>query len=244
MCASVRTTPNFSVFTMRVTASRLRRALADIFLPIDADRGRWRVDAPPRLHVAPHERDVFLLDLAVVKLSRQFLVRGVVLRDDHQARRAAIETVHDARPLLAADAAEVGDVMEQRIHQRPARRVPRPDARPCPPACRRRSGRVLVDDRQRQRLGLRRRDRPAPVDSTTIVCPAFIGWFGFGASGRRRWTCPSLISRWTLRPRVAAEDRGEKDVEARARAVGGHARSWLLTSARAGCRRPRARDRR
>ena len=59
------------------------------------------------MHLAPHQRDVFLLDFAVVKLPGQFLVRPVVLGDDHQARRALVQPVHDARPLLAADAAQV-----------------------------------------------------------------------------------------------------------------------------------------
>ena len=49
----------------RVTALRARRARVDIFcrsLGIAADR---RVDAPPGLHDAPDERDVFLLDFAI-----------------------------------------------------------------------------------------------------------------------------------------------------------------------------------
>ena len=73
-----------------------------------------------------------------MKLPRQLLVRGVVLGHDHQARRAAIETMDDARPLFAADAAQVVDVVEQRVHERAARMARRRDARPCPPACRRR----------------------------------------------------------------------------------------------------------
>ena len=38
--------------------------------------------------------------------------------------RAAIQPVHDARPQLAADAAQIGEVMEQRVDER-ARRVAR-----------------------------------------------------------------------------------------------------------------------
>ena len=41
-----------------------------------------------------------------------------MLGDDHETGRTAVEPVHDARSLLSADAAEIVDVMEQRIHQR------------------------------------------------------------------------------------------------------------------------------
>src|SRR5262249_1697352 len=37
-----------------------------------------RVDAPAGLYLAPDERDVFLFDLAVAKLSREFFMRRVV----------------------------------------------------------------------------------------------------------------------------------------------------------------------
>ena len=66
-------------------------------LPVRRVAADRRVDAAAGLHHAPHERDVFLLDLAIVELTRQLLVRGVVLGDHHHARRAAIQPVHDAR---------------------------------------------------------------------------------------------------------------------------------------------------
>ena len=44
-------------------------------------------------------------------------MRPIVLRHNHQARRAPIEAVHDARTHLAADSAEVVDLMEQRMDQ-------------------------------------------------------------------------------------------------------------------------------
>ena len=97
-------------------AARARRHLLAV-RRIAADR---RVDAASGLHHAPDEREVFLLDFAIVKLARQLLVRRVVLGHDHQARRAAVEPMHDAGPLLAADAAQVVDVMEQRVDQRAA----------------------------------------------------------------------------------------------------------------------------
>ena len=119
----------------RVTAWRARPARVDIFtrfFGIAADRG---VDALALLHQAPRQRHVFLLDFAIVELARQLLVRVVVLGDHHHARRALVEAMDDAGPLLAADAAQVLDVMEQRVDQRAARDCRRPDARPCRPAC-------------------------------------------------------------------------------------------------------------
>ena len=196
--------------TMRVTASRLRRARADIFLRFDRIAADRRVDAPARLHLAPDERDVFLLDLAIVELPRQLLVRRVVLGDDHQPRRAAIEPVHDARPLLAADAAEIVDVMEQRVDQRAAR-VP---GRRMHDHARRLVDddevAVLVEDRQRQRFGLRRRRRPARASSTAIAWPAFTGWFGFAVAAVDA-DVAVLDQPLDLRSRLAGEHRDEKD---------------------------------
>ena len=101
-------------------ADLARRAFADIFLVagIAADR---QIDPLARLDHAPHERDVLLFDLAVVELSRELDMRAVVLRHHHQARCSAIETMHDARPQLAADAAEIVHFVEQRVDQRALR---------------------------------------------------------------------------------------------------------------------------
>jgi hypothetical protein len=77
-----------------------------------------------RLHDSPDERDVFLLDLAIVELPRQLEVRGVVLRHDHHARRSAIESMDDPGRRSPPIAAEIGQVMQQRIDQR-ARRMSR-----------------------------------------------------------------------------------------------------------------------
>ena len=75
----------------------------------------------PCVHQAPDERHVFLLDLAIVELPRQLAVRRVVLGDDHDAGRAAVEPVDDAGPQFAADAAQVVDVVQQRVDQRAVR---------------------------------------------------------------------------------------------------------------------------
>ena len=66
---------------------------------VAADRG---IDTPAGRHGAPHERDVFLLDLAIVKLARQLLVGDVVFRHDHHARRSAIQPVHDENLCISA----------------------------------------------------------------------------------------------------------------------------------------------
>ena len=131
-------------------------------LPVARIAPDRRIDAPSRLHHAPDERDVFLLDLAIVKLPRQFFVRRVVLGDDHQAGRAAIEPMHDARPLLAADAAQIVNLMEERVHQRAAR-VP---GRRVNDHARRLVDddevRILVEDRHVERFGLAASPRPPP----------------------------------------------------------------------------------
>src|SRR5690349_1113522 len=79
------------------------------------------LEPKPGSHAAPHERDVLLLDFAVVELPRQFAVSAVMLRDHHHSGRPAIETMDDPGPLHAADPAEAGDMMEQRVDERAAR---------------------------------------------------------------------------------------------------------------------------
>ena len=92
----------------------------------------------PGLHLAPYQREVFLLDFTVVKLARQLFVRRVVLGHHHQARRAAIEPMHDPGPLFAADAAQIVDVMKERVDQRSARVAGRRMDHHSRPVCRRR----------------------------------------------------------------------------------------------------------
>ena len=146
-------------------AIRIRRHLLPV-VRIAPDR---LVDPPPRHHFAPGEREVFLLDLALGELPGQFGVRLVVLRDDHQPRRAFVEPVHDARPFLAADPAEIVHVMQQRVHQRAAR-VSRRRVHHHP---RRFVDHdqvvILIEDRQRQRFRLRRRvDQLGHVDGDLL----------------------------------------------------------------------------
>ena len=91
-------------------------------LPVPRVAPDGGIDAAARLDDAPDERDVLLLDFAIVELPRELLVRRVVLGDDHDAGGAPVEAMHDSRPHLTADAAEIRDVMEQRVDER-ARRM-------------------------------------------------------------------------------------------------------------------------
>ena len=153
------------------------------------------------------------------KLARELLVRRVVLGDHHQPRRAAIEPVHDAGPLFAADAAEIVDVVEQRVHQRAAG-VARGRMHDHP-------GRlvdddqivILVDDRQRQRFGPRDRiDRFGHVDR--IACPALTCWLALAALPATS-TWPSLISRWICDREWSGRTDDQKAIEPGAVAVVG-----------------------
>ena len=81
----------------RVTALRARRARVDIFCRSPGSRPIGSSMRRPAWTDAPDQREVFLLDLAVVELARELPVRRVVLRGHHHARGAAIEPVHDAR---------------------------------------------------------------------------------------------------------------------------------------------------
>ena len=63
-------------------------------------------------------------------------MRVVVLGDDHHAARVLVEPVDDAGTQLAADAAQILHVKEQRVDQRLVGDGPRRDARRGRPACR------------------------------------------------------------------------------------------------------------
>ncbi len=217
---SVSIGPNFRARTILVTASRLRRARADIFLRLTGSRPIGRVDAPARLHLAPYQRDVFLLDLTVVELARQALVSGIVFGDDHQTRRPAIQPVDDARPAFAADAAQVVHVVQERVDERPAgmtgrrvhdhpRRLVHDD-----------QVSILVNDGQRQRFGARlgidgvwnvHRDGLAGLHGQVGLCFAPVDAH-----------VSVLDEPLDVRARLPREHRNEKYVQAGARAVGGH----------------------
>src|SRR5688572_17277815 len=115
------------------------------------------VDPAPRLHDAPDERDVLLLHLAIVELARELLVRAIVLGDDHEPGRAAVEAVDDPRPQFPADPAEVRDVVQQGVHERAAV-MSRGGMDDHPRGLvEHHQVRILVNDAERQRLRERRR---------------------------------------------------------------------------------------
>ena len=65
-----------------------------------------------------HNGEVGLRNTALGEGLGEAAVGGVVLRHDHAAAGVLVQAVDDARPHLPADAAEVGDVVEQRVDQR------------------------------------------------------------------------------------------------------------------------------
>ena len=132
-----------------------------------------RVDAPARPgRLARHQRLVDPLDGVRLERRRRARHRRVVLGDHQQARGVLVDAVDDPRAQLAADAAQVAHVREQRVHQRP-RLVPRRRVHHQPgrlvdddqPA-------ILVDDRQRHRLGRDRRSRTGGGGVQTTTSPA------------------------------------------------------------------------
>ena len=120
--------------------------------------------------------------------------------------------MHDAGPQLAADAAQVGDVMQQRVDQR-ARRVAGAGVHD---HARRLVDdddiRVLVQDLERRRLGLdggRRRRRGV---STTMRSPSRTARLGF-ASRAATAHVPVGDQLLDLRSRMVGEDGDEEAVE-------------------------------
>ena len=175
-----------------------------------------------------------------LKLPSELGVRGVVLGDHHQSRRPAIEPVHDPRPLLAADAAEVVDVMEECVDQRPGRMA---------------GGRmhdhsrrlvdhdevaVLKENRQWQRLRLRRRfERLRNVDGDDLS--RLDRLIGFGAAARHLDRA-LLDQALDVRSRLIGQNRCEEAVEANAVTVVGDGDPHAALRARFGSGAP-ARER-
>ena len=77
-----------------------------------------------RLEAALDQREVGLVHATLAELAREARVGPLVLCDNDEAGRVLIEAVHDAGPLHAADARQVGAVPQQRVDQR-VLRVPR-----------------------------------------------------------------------------------------------------------------------
>src|SRR2546425_901689 len=106
------------------------------------------------LRPAPHERLVRLLDRARLELVGERPVRGVGLGDHQDTRGLFVEPVDDSRSFDAADAGEIGAVVKQGVHQRAAARARAGmDRHPGGLVKDQEIGR-LVEDRDRQGLGL------------------------------------------------------------------------------------------
>ena len=87
------------------------------FLPMNGIATDCGLDSPPGLNYSPHKRDIFFLDFAVVKLSRELVVCQVVLGNHHHARGAAIQAMNDPRPCFTADPAQILHVVKKRVHE-------------------------------------------------------------------------------------------------------------------------------
>ena len=142
-------------------------------------------------------------------------MRGVVLGHDHQAGGALVEAMDDAGAQLAADAAQVVDVVEQGVDQRAVGVA---------------GGRmddharglvddhdvgVLVDDVERQRLRLRRggRRRRHVDDHFLLRLDREAGLDLLGADAGDL-DLAVLDQPLDLRPRLLRQERGERRVEA------------------------------
>ena len=75
--------------------------------------------SPLRLNPSVHQGHISLLHFATSKLCRQLAMRLIILGHHDQSAGLFVETMHNARPQLSADAGEAGEVMKQCIHQRP-----------------------------------------------------------------------------------------------------------------------------
>ena len=86
-------------------------------LPVDLVPADRQVDAAPLLYQPPDESDIFLFHLPVRELPCELDVCPVVLGNHHHPGRAAVETVNDAGSQLAADAAQILNMMQERVDE-------------------------------------------------------------------------------------------------------------------------------
>ena len=87
------------------------------FLPLDGIATDCGLDSPPGLHHTPDQRDIFLFDFAIVKLSRELLVCRIVLGNHHHSRRSPIQTMDDPGPCFTADTAQILHVVQERVDE-------------------------------------------------------------------------------------------------------------------------------
>ena len=71
------------------------------------------------LHLAARDGDIRAAERAVAELRRESAVRGVVARDDDEARRPLVEAVDDSRPSGPARSGPAAASTEQRMNEGP-----------------------------------------------------------------------------------------------------------------------------
>ena len=159
-------------FCYSLTAARDHRHPLPV-LRIAADRC---LDARRGIsHLADHDRPVSPGDDPPLQLAGQLAMRLVISRHDHQARGIAVQPVHDAGPLRAADRRPARAATQQSVDQR-AGGMTRPRVHD-------EAGRfvdddqvvVLVEDREIHRFGLKpgwNRGRQLPVEAIAGSQPA------------------------------------------------------------------------
>jgi hypothetical protein len=155
-----------------------------------------------------------------VKLPRELVVRGIVLRDDHQARRAAVKAMDDPWALFAAYATQILDVVQQRVDQRAAGMAGRWVDDHTGRLVHHDEVTILVDDLERQILGFRGwRHWFGNLDGHDLS--GFDRLVRFGRPPRHL-DVPVLNQPLNLRSGVRAEDRRQKAIDSLARAVLGN----------------------
>jgi hypothetical protein len=88
-------------------------------LPVDGMTADRRVDhAASRAKMSGCESEIDLCNHAPGKLFSEDSVCGIVFGDDETAGSIFVQSMHDSRTLLAADAGKIPAVMEKRINQR------------------------------------------------------------------------------------------------------------------------------
>ena len=179
------------------------------------------VDRPARARdAAVNDRHVPLLDRPLAELTREPLERRPRARHEEDARRVAIEPVHDPGTLRRARCRQRTQAMRERVHDRPAPRAggrmhdhPRG-------LVDREHIRVLVEDHEGQRLGLdRERLGLTRVDLDALARTHRVRRLADGAVHSHAARVDQLLG---LRPRADAACRCDHPVEPPARGVRRH----------------------
>lgn len=83
--------------------------------------GNWKINAALCLsHASVNECDVNFFHFPGEELSGERAMSGVIARDDDRAGCAAIQPMHDSRPLGARSSGKISKAIQQSIHKRAA----------------------------------------------------------------------------------------------------------------------------